>query len=64
MNVARQRAAKSAGTHLKAVTPGAAEAADTTAARIEAFLDRNGYTAREVRGIAREAILRWVSQKT
>lgn len=29
---------------------------------IEAFLDRNGYTCREVRGIARIAVLLWETQ--
>lgn len=31
--------------------------------QLENFLDRNGYTAREVRGIARRAISLWESQK-
>lgn len=31
---------------------------------IDTFLNNNGYTAREVRGIARNAILLWETQKT
>lgn len=30
---------------------------------IETFLDNNGYTAREVRAIARHAITQWVQQR-
>lgn len=31
--------------------------------RVEAFLDRNGYTVREVRGIALHVITLWETQK-
>ena len=33
------------------------------AQRVEAFLDRNGYTVREVRGIAHCAVVLWETQK-
>lgn len=34
----------------------------TRGAQVDAFLDRNGYTVKEVRGIARHAILLWETQ--
>jgi hypothetical protein len=41
----------------------AEEFAVLNAAELEEFLTRNGYTAREVRGIARHAIALWETQK-